>query len=192
MIAPRRAASFSVTVPGLDARVRALSIVAPKAVDRGLYAGIMEATIDIQGRARKLIEGEVLNRRSGRLWRSIHAEAFRRMARVVGIVGTNVKYAAINEFGGTIRPKTAGGMLAWRGAATRGADGKFQKGDWIFAKSVKIPSRPYLSRAFKERKRIASNLIWRAVMRELKGPGLFPASPVLPASERKAVGFDAD
>lgn len=181
MIGPRRAASFTVTVPGMDAKLRALSIVAPKAVDRGLYAGIMEATIDIQSRTRKLLLGEVLNRRSGRLWRSIHAETFRRIGRVVGIVGTNVKYAAIHEFGGIIRPKKAGGVLVWKGE-----DGP------IFAKSVKIPQRPYLSRAFRERQAVASRLIRRAIFRELRGPGLFPPSPVVPAGQRKAVGFDAD
>lgn len=46
--------------------------------------------------------------------------------------GTNLDYAAIHQFGGTIRAKD-GGLL------------KFQIGDqWISKKSIKMPARPYL------------------------------------------------
>lgn len=47
-------------------------------------------------------------------------------------VGTNKEYAAIHQFGGTIRAK-GGGLL------------RFQIGDqWISKKSIKMPARPYL------------------------------------------------
>lgn len=180
---PRRAASFSVSVPGLAWKVGALSVVAPKAVDRGMERGIRAATLDVEGHAKELLEGEVLNKRTGRLWRSIHSETFRRMGRVVGIVGTNVKYAAIHEFGGTIRPKSAGGFLVFRAQSG---------GDLIFAKEVKIPRRPYLSRAFAARKEVVSRLIMRAVMAELRGRGGLNTGGVVPASERAGVGFNAD
>lgn len=178
---PRRAASFSITVPGLAWKVNALAVVAPKAVDRGMERGVRAAALDVEGHAKRLLEGEVLNKRTGRLWRSIHSETFRRMGRVVGIVGTNVKYAAIHEFGGTIRPKSAGGMLVWRGE-----DGL------IFAKEVKIPRRPYLSRAFAARKEVVSRLIMRAVLDEVRGRGGLNTGAVVPASERAGVGFNAD
>lgn len=46
--------------------------------------------------------------------------------------GTNLKYAAIHQFGGTIRAK-GDGLL------------KFKIGDqWISKREVKIPARPYL------------------------------------------------
>jgi len=48
------------------------------------------------------------------------------------VVGTNVIYAAIHQFGGTIRPKS-GGRLAFRLGRTR-----------VFARSVSIPARPWL------------------------------------------------
>ncbi len=48
------------------------------------------------------------------------------------VVGTNVIYAAIHQFGGTIRPKAAG-RLAFRLGRTR-----------VFARSVRIPARPFL------------------------------------------------
>ncbi|MCA3421001.1 MAG: phage virion morphogenesis protein [Roseomonas sp.] len=48
------------------------------------------------------------------------------------VVGTNVIYAAIHQFGGTVRPKS-GGRLAFRLGRTR-----------VFARSVSIPARPWL------------------------------------------------
>ncbi|WP_419832134.1 phage virion morphogenesis protein [Endozoicomonas atrinae] len=48
-------------------------------------------------------------------------------------VGTNVKYAAVHNFGATIRPKKAK-MLAFPG----------KNGKTIFAKKVVIPARPFL------------------------------------------------
>lgn len=47
-------------------------------------------------------------------------------------VGTNKEYAAIHQFGGTIRAKGSGLL-------------RFQIGDqWISKKSIKMPARPYL------------------------------------------------
>jgi len=180
---PRRAASLSVSFPGLAWKANALAVVAPKAVDRGLERGIRAAALDVEGQAKKYLEGEVLNKRTGRLWRSIHSETFRRLGRVVGIVGTNVKYAAIHEFGGIIRPKSAGGLLVFQAESG---------GDFVFAKQVKIPRRPYLSRAFQARKAIVSRLVMRAIMEEVRGRGGLNTGGVVPASERTGVGFNAD
>lgn len=59
---------------------------------------------------------------------SIHVESS-----VKGVeVGTNKEYAAIHQFGGTIRAK-GDGLL------------RFKIGDqWISKKSIKMPARPYL------------------------------------------------
>jgi phage gpG-like protein len=48
-------------------------------------------------------------------------------------VGTNVSYAAVHQFGATIRPKKAGGRLVFSGP-----------GGMIFARQVKIPARPFM------------------------------------------------
>ncbi len=48
-------------------------------------------------------------------------------------VGTNVDYAAVHQFGATIKPKKPGGRLVFAGP-----------GGMIFAKGVKIPARPFL------------------------------------------------
>lgn len=59
---------------------------------------------------------------------SIHVESSSKGVEV----GTNKEYAAIHQFGGTIRAKGDGPL-------------KFKIGDqWISKKSIKMPARPYL------------------------------------------------
>ena len=50
-------------------------------------------------------------------------------------VGSNKVYAAVHQFGATIRPKRAGGMLVFRDAGGQA---------WGAARQVTIPARPYL------------------------------------------------
>lgn len=175
---PRRSASISVDIPFLEKKVANLQRRAPLAVDRGLWAGIQAATLDVADRVKYLIDGPVLHRRTGRLWRSIQAETFRRFGRIVGIVGTDVEYAAVHEFGATIRPKESGGRLVFE------VDGEFRS-----VASVEIPKRPYMSRAFKERKATVNKLIRDHVMRSVRGQLQSGSSRVLPPSLRRGVGF---
>ena len=78
------------------------------------------------------LSGEVLNVRSGALRDSVHQEVLSAPDGVFAVVGTDLIYAAIHEYGGIIVPQTA--------AALRFAiDGK-----WIFAKQVTMPERSYL------------------------------------------------
>lgn len=177
---PRRAGMISVEIPFLKEQADTWRKRAPAAFDRGLEAGIRAATIDVSSRVKYLLSGPVLNRRTHRLWRSIQPEVFRRMGRVVGIVGTDVEYAAVHEFGATIRPKAAGGMLAFT------VDGKFR-----LVKSVEIPKRPYMSRAFLERKAVVNKLIRDHVVRSVRGQLKSNPAAVLPPSLRRGVGFNA-
>ena len=57
------------------------------------------------------------------------------------VVGTNVHYAAIHQFGGTIRPK---------GSALRFRIGR----RWVFARKVTIPARPFLGISDEDREEI--------------------------------------
>ena len=182
---PRTSAMVTVSVFGLNSRLAMLNKVAPSAVKRGMAAGVLAATIEVQGQVKHLLEGTVLNRRSARLWRSITADAFDKTGTTVGVVGTNVRYAAIHEFGGVIRPKKPGGFLVWKGG----------DGGAIFAREVNMPRRPYMSRAFSEKKQAVRDIVMRNVMqtvrREIDGSG--PAGGgVLPASARRGVGFGAN
>ena len=176
---PRKTASMSMEIPDLDLKIKAWKVLAPKAFDKGLEAGVRAAAITVQDKTKHFLSGEVLNRRSGDLKRSIHSEVFRRNRTIVGIVGTGMEYAAIHEFGGIIRPKDEGGRLAFKIG-----------GDMVFAKSVEIPKRPYLSRAFNEEKAKVKRLIQEYVMRSVKG--MLETGKVVPPSQRRAVGFDAN
>ena len=185
---PRKTQGIHVTIPHLDKKMAVWKTLAPKAFERGLENGIRAATLDIQARVKDLIDGPVLNRRTGRLWRSIHPEVFKRMGTVVGIVGTDVKYAAIHEFGGTIKPK--GRFLVFKVGAGAGGGAGDQTGRLVMVKQVKIPKRPYMSRAFRERKSHVTKRIRAEVMRSIKGT--LKTGRVAPVNRRRAVGFDAD
>jgi HK97 gp10 family phage protein len=77
---------------------------------------------------------------TGTLRRSIHTEVLEQRDDYAEVaVGTDVIYAAIQEFGGVITPKKAK-MLHWVGEG--GVD--------IFAKSVTIKPHPYLLPAWDE------------------------------------------
>lgn len=79
--------------------------------------------------------------RTGTLRRSIHMETTKRTRDEVEVaVGTDLEYAAIHEFGGTITPKTAKKLHF------------FVDGEEVFADEVQIPARPYLRPALDENK----------------------------------------
>jgi phage gpG-like protein len=97
-------------------------------IERLIVSRIAERVVSIT-QAEKL-RGQVLNRQSGDLAASIH---YRLRGNATAVVGTNMVYAAIHEFGGTIRAKNAE-FLAFR------LDG----GRYVMTKEVQIPARPYL------------------------------------------------
>lgn len=75
--------------------------------------------------------GEVLNVRTGRLRNSIFGKMRGNDTLEIG-AGSNVVYARIHEFGGTIKAKNAPFL-------------KFQIGGrWAQVKQVQIPARPYV------------------------------------------------
>jgi phage gpG-like protein len=75
------------------------------------------------------LTGQTLKRQTGTLAKSIN---YRLKNDDVVRVGTNVAYAAIHEFGGEIHAKNAAYL-------------RFKvKDQWIMAKKVTIPKRPYL------------------------------------------------
>ncbi len=91
------------------------------------------------------LSGQVLNRRTGRLAGSITSAQRIEGQDVVGMVGSNLKYARIHELGGVIRPKNFKYLHF------------FVKGQEVFAKKVTIPKRPYIMPSIEESsKKIAS------------------------------------
>lgn len=79
--------------------------------------------------ALKIRKGQPL-RDTGRLNRSIVANPDQ-----TGVtIGTNVKHAAVHQFGAVITPKKPGGRLVFPGPGGR----------MVFAKKVTIPARPFM------------------------------------------------
>lgn len=60
---------------------------------------VARLTIKIQARVKDKLSGEVLHVRTGTLRRSINREVQQRSDGIFGVVGTNVEYAAVHEFG---------------------------------------------------------------------------------------------
>lgn len=105
------------------------------------------------------------------LSRSIHEEITSTSAEwAEGQVGTNLEYAAIHEFGGVIKPKTAKHLAipvgSYTGSPRTHSDLKVRKTtkgnlvmvdgggkvQYVLKKSVEIPARPYMRPAFDEKK----------------------------------------
>lgn len=117
----------------LDRKLAALSRLAQGDVlEQALHAGAQEIRNAAQDKAPYL---------TGTLRRSIHSETTEKSGtRVVVQVGTDLEYAAMQEFGGEIVPKNAKRLVFE-------VDGKK-----VFAKKVTIPAHPYLRPAFDEQK----------------------------------------
>lgn len=80
--------------------------------------------------------------KTGTLKRSIDHETIEKSKDAVFVaVGTNLEYAAIQEFGGTIESKS-GGLLVF----------KTDDGEWHSVPSVTVPAHPYLRPALDEKK----------------------------------------
>lgn len=178
-MAPRESAQLDLEIRNLGPLAKVLEKEMPDAFNRGMRAGIRAATIHLSASVKNLLEGPVLQRQTGTLWRSIQPEVYTRGGTVVGIVGTDKIYAPVHEFGATIRPKSADGWLRFK-----------VNGKWVTTKKVEIPRRPYMSRAFREEKTKATGLIREQVMREAAetfGQAAPSSREILPVSQRVGV-----
>lgn len=108
-------------------------------------------TYKLQRRVELKLSGEVLQNRTGTLRRSITAKVEQDALRVRGIVGTNLEYAAIHEYGGVIhlpeiRPVTAK-ALHWTTV-----NGVSVFATRVRAHDVTMPERSYLRSSLAELK----------------------------------------
>lgn len=126
------------------------------------------AGVRVQGQSvRNYLSGQALKRRTGTLATSIRREVDGK--RMLVRVGTNVVYAAIHEYGGTIRPKNASKLaipignlkgyasthqglriamsMAKKNVILVDQDGKPQ---YVLKSSVTMPKRPWLAPAYED------------------------------------------
>lgn len=119
--------------------------------------------------------------RTRTLSRSIHEEISMQGSSVaVAEIGTNIEYAAIHEFGGVVRPKTAKYLAVpvghYKGSPRKHPRLKLRKTaggtlvmvdgsgrvQYVLKKSVEVPAQPYLRPAFDEHKDEALDDMGRA------------------------------
>ncbi|NMC35298.1 MAG: HK97 gp10 family phage protein [Veillonellaceae bacterium] len=138
---------------------------APKLLDKALARGLGKAAMVVLRIAKEIIyqghDAGHLNIDKGHLRRSLTYRVHK-AGGVYAEVGTNVVYAAIHEFGGTIRPKRAkalaipvgdmkgsprdhAGLWLFKrpGRAPLLVDQSFNV-QYVLKSSVRIPARPYL------------------------------------------------
>jgi len=120
----------------------------PRQVAKGAESAFRAYMGRAEARAKRLVSGPVLKRRSGKLHRSIRATVFRQGSVLVGRLGSDVIYAAIHEFGGTIpahivRPRRAR-VLRFV------VNGKVVYAAFARIPTIRMPERPYLRRALRE------------------------------------------
>lgn len=107
-----------------------------------LQDGIGRAVLRVQSKVKDKLSGEVLQVRTGRLRRSITQVVTTTGERVEGVVGTNVEYAAIHEYG-------------FVGTETVAASLRTSKLGKVFGvqphtRDVKMPERSFIRSALKE------------------------------------------
>jgi phage gpG-like protein len=123
----------------LIARLEAM----PERVRRALVTKVTMLALKLEAKVKQKLSGEVLNKRSGALRRSIFNEVTETGSGVIGKVASSgdVKYAAIHEFGGTINvPEITakGKALAFM------RDGKMVFYKKVAAHTVTMPERSFL------------------------------------------------
>jgi phage gpG-like protein len=148
-------------------------------VTAAIKAGVRKAGLVVEGTAKRLVYGkhpERLVKDKGGLGRSITTQSAD--GGYSAIIGPNVIYAAIHEFGGIIKPKKAGGFLVFKPSKfsnatrqVRGEDTEYSKreaGDLVFAKKVTIPARPYMHPALDQEtehvQSIIANTLYEAIL----------------------------
>lgn len=137
----------TVSVTGLDPLTARLAAL-PQALGARLAQEMERLGGVLRDRVERNLSGEVLQRRSGRLAGSIAVSVERAGAGATASVGSDVSYAAIHEYGGTIPARTilpqSARALAfpWRGQQ------RFFKR--VTLPAVTLPERSFLRAALAE------------------------------------------
>jgi phage gpG-like protein len=125
---------------------------------------VKRGAILIEAKVKDNLTNKILNVRTGHLRRSIVTIFYG--GGTSAEIGTNLKYAAIHEFGGVIHAKngpflwfkmqTGSRFMSKSGNILKRPQGIFQ---WIKTPSVTIPARPYMQPAFNEALPIIDKMI---------------------------------
>jgi len=150
-----------------------------------IMRGVTKGALLVEARAKKIVyqgHPEHLKSGTGHLRQSLTHEL--QPSNLLAYVGTNVKYAAIHEFGGEIKPQghpflaiPVGDMkgsprdheeLRFQPTAKGGVLlDKADKLQYVLRRSVTIPARPYIGPALQEEGPKIKQAIENALLREI-------------------------
>jgi len=159
--------------------LKKISGLSPKKQGSIIFNGFVFGALVMERELKKNVQSGILRKAYGKgfLARSMSHRIERSSSGITAIVGSGAKnnkpliYAAIHQTGGIIRAKP-GKILAFRipgVARTKSGKAKRTKSDWIFAKQVTIPKRPYLTVTLNENRKRAFKEIVKAVEKQLEG-----------------------
>lgn len=167
-------------VIGKDALIRKFRAMKAETQGESLVSVAKAGGLVILRAARKNVKDQdlILTRT---LSRSLHEEVSEQSPKRAAVdIGTDLKYGAIHEFGGTIRPKTAKYLAipvgAYKGSPMKYDDLSLRKTaggtlimvdasgrvQYVLKTSVEIPARPYMRPAYDEHKQEAIDDMGRA------------------------------
>lgn len=138
---------------GLNVDIRAETFLASLkgAADRlaaNLLRAVTRLSIEIQTAVKRKLSGEVLHNRTGTLRRSINRVVTQDSHGVIATEGTNVRYAAIHEYGFNGEVTVAEHVRKAAGAAVGKKGGKTPAGGTVNVRShvrhVVMPERSFL------------------------------------------------
>jgi phage gpG-like protein len=155
-----------VRIIGGDAVAKAIRTLGQEAA-REIDEEAGRAAEDLRGTVRRKLSGDVLNVRTNELRNSITVNRTPDGREV----GTNVVYATIHEYGGTIEPQNAQNLSIpigdREGSPTKHTDLSFimpggtkllvdesGKAQYVLVEEVEIPKRPYMAPSLDERRPI--------------------------------------
>lgn len=123
---------------------------------------ITNLTVELQGyiKAEKL-SGQVLNVRTGNLRRNINHRITETGSTITGTVGTNVEYARLHEYGGTVKEHLRTMTMEW---------GKPMKAPKVIkVAAYNMPARSFLRSGLADRRSIIEGRIAAALHQVIGG-----------------------
>jgi len=137
-------------------------------VSRLLMAAVQTQAIRVQARVKsqKLVGGNPLHSRTGKLRRSIHATTKQEGDLITGFVGSNVKYAAVHELGLLITVRAHLRMVTQAWGKTLKNPHKVN----VRSHEVQYPERSFLRSSLNELSPSIKEALTSAVNRALRMP----------------------
>ena len=152
--------AVTVELRGTEQLQRNLSALGKKMQGPAAVRIVTAGAYQIMNHARLNIHEVFSRHQSGGLANSISVEAEQNGQGAVAQVIPHKVYARIQELGGTIVPKQAGGFLVWRDP---------DSGELIRARKVTLPARPYLEPAAMDHQSEIVSAMTAQSSRELTG-----------------------